>query len=436
MNNRPPATPEDLRNFITFITRSNLSLVPLFANARLPTNTIKMARAIEGFERRIFRLSRNEEQIEQRIQVLVGMLRLIYPPQPSQAAQAAQAAAQQRPGGRAASRPSDPDVRALTVSDSAGISKNRSMMRRHRASQASFTPPILPPPVPRVLSHDDMVVANRIAREGFNLQNVPLEEREYPYPNAGFQLTPSLLRRHPLAPPARPVPPGLVANYTAPRPIDHAVCICQDEITPTQANDPGVAFCSECGTSQHLSCYNGQTVNERSSRCPFCRATNTTYAYNFPPPSAYSHDGMGASGAAVADVAAAPPGDSAQVIREVDDAYEEGLRIDTIGDILRDLGLLEQTLDHDRVEQVLTQYRLRRQEDRGITQEEFNAALALAQQKKRGGKKIIHKKHSYSYKQSKTNKRRRSKSNKRRRSKSNKRRRSKSNKRSKSMKKQ
>jgi hypothetical protein len=117
---------------------------------------------------------------------------------------------------------------------------------------------------------------------------------------------------------------------------------------------------------------------------------------------------MGASGAsvaAVAAVAAAPPGDSAHVIREVDDAYEEGLRIDTIGDILRDLGLLEQTLDHDRVEQVLAQYRLRRQEDRGITQQEFNAALALAQQKKRGGKKIIHKKHSYSYKQSKTNKR-------------------------------
>ena len=136
MNNRPPETPEDLRNFIKFITRSNLSLVPLFANARLPTNTIKMARAIEGFERRIFRLSRNEEQIEQRIQVLVGMLRLIYPPQPAQAAQAAQAAVQQRPGGRAASRPNDPDVRALAVSDSAGISKNKSsMMSRHRASQ-------------------------------------------------------------------------------------------------------------------------------------------------------------------------------------------------------------------------------------------------------------------------------------------------------------
>jgi hypothetical protein len=152
--------------------------------------------------------------------------------------------------------------------------------------------PLDPPLHSRTPSIWEKVNANRIIRV-LN-QNHPSQPQPIPFPDAGFELPVRVQRPLPdtLASPAPHAPPG-VTPLNSYNDADECL-LCQESITRDQAQNPGIAFCSQCAGRTHLSCYNSMTnylrdlfrkpMRDRvdgARKCPLCSSPTNWYEYQF-----------------------------------------------------------------------------------------------------------------------------------------------------------
>ena len=167
------------------------------------------------------------------------------------------------------------------------IRTNRFNPYRRRRNQTPLDPPLYS----RTPSIWEKVNANRIIRV-LN-QHHPGQPQQIPFPDAGFELPVHLPRPLPdtLALPAPSAPIG-VTPLNSYSDADHCL-LCQDDITRDQAQNPGIAFCSQCTGRTHLSCYNDMTnylrdlfrkpMPDGTKKCPYCNSPTNWYQYQFSP---------------------------------------------------------------------------------------------------------------------------------------------------------
>ena len=303
---------------------------------------------------------------------------------------------------------------SLTHEDVRLAIANHIIMRMNRLRSQPYPQQQLNPPLyPLNPTQLQQINANR-TMDVLN-QYLGIPPQPLPFPDVGIEYPPRpIFRPRVLAPPARPLPPGVPPPVFSPG----QECIsCTEEITGLQAQNPGIAFCTSCSGRTHLSCYNSMSLEERDlfflkrkpsdqPRCPTKCSTNPEwYEYQFSPAEI-------AAAVVPPPVLVAPRDDAAEIINAQDRAYDEALRLDSrrwnIEELLERPEFVDQT--PEQLARALTAYRSDPR-DNGITQEEFNTVVERLK-KNKGGKKIRHNKHSNHIKHSKSNKR----SNKKRRS--------------------
>jgi len=286
---------------------------------------------------------------------------------------------------------------------------NHIIMRINRLRSQPYPQQQLNPPLYPLNPTDlERINANR-TMDVLN-QYLGIPPQPLPFPDVGIEYPPRpIFRPRVLAPPARPLPPGVPPPVFFPG----QECIsCVEEITGLQAQNPGIAFCTSCSGRTHLSCYNSMSLEERDlfflkrkpsdqPRCPTKCSTNPEwYEYQFSPAEI---------AAAVTPPPAPPRDDAAEIINVQNRAYDETFRLDwrrwNIEELLERPEFVDQT--PEQLARALTAYRNEYPRDNGITQEEFNTVVERLKINK-GGKKIIQKKYSKYNKHKHSNNKRRS----------------------------
>lgn len=262
--------------------------------------------------------------------------------------------------------------------------------------------PLDPPLHSRTPSIWEKVNANRIIRV-LN-QNHPSQPQPIPFPDAGFELPVHVPRPLPdtLAPPATPAPSG-VTPLNSYNDADQCL-LCQDSITRDEAQNPGIAFCSQCTGRTHLSCYNSMTnylrdlfrkpMRDRvdgARKCPLCSSSTNWYEYQFSP----AEIATSASSVVPAVVPPAVPpthADRENIINELVQEMLQGKSID----------MTNQNEIYDFLMAALTKYRNTTGDDIPVQDFLDIAGRIIAAPKSSGGRKKKYKKRS-------TNKKRNSK---------------------------
>ena len=242
-------------------------------------------------------------------------------------------------------------------------------------------------------------------------ENLGIPRQDLPFSDVGIDYPRSEFRLPVFAIPAPALPEG--ARSPKGGYVPHQLCtLCTDEITPEEAQNPGIAFCSDCTARTHLSCYNHMTPEQRELFflrkkpsdplvCPYCKKISPQwYAYQFSPdevapPAPTSTAPTSTAPTSTAPTSATPALEERRELMSRIVNRRLGVR-----HVLSNLGF-EAPLSSDQMAQAFNVYASQYPQDKDITQEDFKNIVTTMT-----GGKIKHIKNFYIYKKRATSRKR------------------------------
>ena len=235
-------------------------------------------------------------------------------------------------------------------------------------------------------------------------ENLGIPRQDLPFSDVGIDYPRPEFRLPVFAVPAPTLPEGAISPKGGF--VPHQLCtLCTDEITQEEAQNPGIAFCSDCTARTHLSCYNQMTPEQRELFflrkkpsdplvCPYCKKVSPQwYAYQFSP----DEVAPPAPPAPTITAAAAPTLEERRELMSRIVNRRMGVR-----HVLLNVLRFEAPFSSDQITQAFNVYVSQYPQDKDITQEDFKNIVTTIM----NGGKVNQSKKMYFYKKRATSKKR------------------------------